>query len=114
MATVGVNHPLYRSPRHSAPCPHCRVHAGTQTLLTPTVGYFLCEHCGHRWQVAREPQAPHCHDKVDAIKPAVCPSCGSQAVGTLAKAVTAETMWRCQRCGDSWQVQRGNARFGGR
>ena len=117
MATVGIHHPLYRSPKHSAPCPQCQHRAGTETLVTSSVGHFLCEHCGHRWHVARAADSlnsPNCHNRLDAVKPAACPSCSSQAIGTLAKTVTAETMWRCQRCGESWQVQRGSNRIGGR
>ena len=42
------------------------------------------------------------------LKPASCPSCGSTAVGTLAKVITAETYWRCQGCGEIWNPGRVN------
>jgi len=37
-------------------------------------------------------------------RPAACPSCGSKAVGTLAKVITIDTAWRCQACGEVWKV----------
>lgn len=40
-------------------------------------------------------------------RPAACPECGSRAVGTLAKIITADTYWRCAACGTVWnQKQR--------
>lgn len=34
--------------------------------------------------------------------PESCPFCGSTAVGTLAKEITPETYWRCNKCGVGW------------
>jgi ribosomal protein L37AE/L43A len=48
-------------------------------------------------------------------RPTACPSCGSKAVGTLAKTITVGTMWRCQSCGGTWKaakppdLRRGNS-----
>ena len=47
------------------------------------------------------------------LKPESCPSCGSKAVGTLAKVITTDTYWRCQGCGEIWnpaRVERANRR----
>ena len=117
MTRLGTLHPLYRTPKHSEPCPHCRHAAGTETLVTADARFFLCEQCSHRWHVARHQE----HQKRDAAfaadvasgfsrkdedqsaaKPAACPSCGSNAMGTLAKLITAASMWRCQACGHAW------------
>ena len=49
------------------------------------------------------------------LKPDSCPSCGSKAVGTLAKVITPDTYWRCQGCGEIWnpaRVERANRRPG--
>jgi len=43
-----------------------------------------------------------------SFKPESCPSCGSRAVGTLAKVITADTYWRCQGCGEIWNPARVN------
>jgi hypothetical protein len=37
-------------------------------------------------------------------RPDACPFCRSKAVGTLAKVITANTYWRCQACGEVWNV----------
>jgi len=39
-------------------------------------------------------------------RPQACPACQSKAVGTLAKSITAATYWRCQACGEVWNVGR--------
>jgi len=40
-------------------------------------------------------------------RPTICPDCGSRAIDTLAKAITADTYWRCVACGMVWnQKQR--------
>jgi hypothetical protein len=46
-------------------------------------------------------------DREEPIRrPDSCPFCHSKAVGTLAKEVTAATYWRCQACGEVWNVAR--------
>ena len=42
-------------------------------------------------------------------RPDKCPECGSTAVGTLAKEITAATYWRCHRCGHVWNPGRDRA-----
>lgn len=37
-------------------------------------------------------------------RPECCPFCRSKAIGTLAKVVTRSTFWRCQACGQVWDV----------
>jgi ribosomal protein L37AE/L43A len=37
-------------------------------------------------------------------RPDACPFCHSKAVGTLAKQITAATYWRCQECGELWNI----------
>jgi ribosomal protein L37AE/L43A len=39
-------------------------------------------------------------------RPEACPFCQSKAVGTLDKAITISTYWRCQSCGEMWNPQR--------
>jgi ribosomal protein L37AE/L43A len=39
-------------------------------------------------------------------RPAACPFCKSNAVGTLAKEITIATYWRCQACGEIWNTAR--------
>jgi ribosomal protein L37AE/L43A len=39
-------------------------------------------------------------------RPDSCPFCQSGAVGTLAKVITASTYWRCQACGEVWNLGR--------
>lgn len=34
-----------------------------------------------------------------------CSSCGSPRVGTLAKEITKNTLWRCASCGETFKVQ---------
>jgi ribosomal protein L37AE/L43A len=43
-------------------------------------------------------------DPDEMSKPDTCPSCGSRAVGTLARTITPDTAWRCQACGVVWKV----------
>ena len=45
----------------------------------------------------------------DGVRPDKCPACGSKAVGTLAKEITAATYWRCQQCGNVWNPARDRA-----
>jgi ribosomal protein L37AE/L43A len=35
-----------------------------------------------------------------------CPQCGSPRVKTTSKAITASTYWRCEACGEIWNVGR--------
>lgn len=35
-----------------------------------------------------------------------CPQCGSPRVKTTTKPVTASTYWRCEACGEIWNVGR--------
>ena len=37
-------------------------------------------------------------------RPERCPFCGSKAVSALAKKTTTTTYWRCQACGEMWNV----------
>lgn len=45
-------------------------------------------------------------DSLAKARPATCPECGSKAVGTLAKQITAATYWRCHQCGAVWNATR--------
>jgi len=36
------------------------------------------------------------------LRPVKCPDCGSRAIDTLAKVITADTYWRCVTCGLVW------------
>ena len=45
-------------------------------------------------------------DKKETTRPSNCPECGSRAVGTLAKVITADTYWRCAGCGAVWNEKR--------
>ena len=38
--------------------------------------------------------------------PSVCPACQSSSVTTAAKTPDADSYWRCQRCGEVWNVAR--------
>jgi transposase-like protein len=38
--------------------------------------------------------------------PTNCPQCGSTKVTTTAKPITASTYWRCESCGEIWNVGR--------
>jgi transposase-like protein len=37
-------------------------------------------------------------------RPDACPFCRAKAIGTLAKVITTRTYWRCQACGEVWNV----------
>jgi hypothetical protein len=45
--------------------------------------------------------------------PTHCPACRSQKLTTASKVVNAETYWRCEACGEVWNVarQRAGARY---
>ena len=40
-------------------------------------------------------------------RPAMCPSCKSKVVDTLAKVITVTTVWRCRECDHTWTIGRG-------
>ena len=45
------------------------------------------------------------HSRSDSEpRPAACPFCGSKGIGTLAKVITDRTYWRCQACGEVWNM----------
>jgi ribosomal protein L37AE/L43A len=37
-------------------------------------------------------------------RPTACPFCNGRRVDTLAKAVTATTLWRCRECDETWTI----------
>jgi transposase-like protein len=39
-------------------------------------------------------------------RPSVCPACTSASVTTTAKRPDVESYWRCDRCGEIWNVSR--------
>lgn len=45
----------------------------------------------------------------DRRTPSRCPACGSPDVKTSSKIVTAECYWRCEACGEVWNVARRHA-----
>ena len=38
--------------------------------------------------------------------PSVCPACRSSSVSTTSKSPDAESYWRCEACGEVWNVSR--------
>jgi hypothetical protein len=38
-------------------------------------------------------------------RPDDCPFCRSTDIGTLAKTITTGTYWRCEGCGEIWNVR---------
>jgi uncharacterized Zn finger protein len=52
----------------------------------------------------RTPDLKPAEEPVSA--PARCPVCGAPDVKTTSKVITAETYWRCESCGEVWNVQR--------
>ena len=46
------------------------------------------------------------HDTEPVPPPSACPACRSSAVKTTSKTVTRETYWRCEACGEVWNVAR--------
>jgi len=42
--------------------------------------------------------------------PSICPACRSSDIKTTSKTVSAETYWRCMKCGEVWNVARRGAR----
>lgn len=50
---------------------------------------------------------PNNLDEVEAVTaPSQCPTCRSKDVTTTSKVVSASSYWRCNACGDVWNVQR--------
>lgn len=45
--------------------------------------------------------------------PPACPACQSASVTTTAKNPDASSYWRCERCGEIWNVGRRHDRPGG-
>ena len=45
----------------------------------------------------------------DRRTPSRCPSCGSTNVMTSSKIVTSDCYWRCEACGEVWNVARRDA-----
>jgi ribosomal protein L37AE/L43A len=39
-----------------------------------------------------------------ATRPTVCPSCNGKIIDTLAKVITATTLWRCRECDQTWTI----------
>lgn len=39
------------------------------------------------------------------LRPATCPFCKGRGVDTLAKIVTAKTLWRCRVCEQTWTIE---------
>jgi ribosomal protein L37AE/L43A len=37
-------------------------------------------------------------------RPTSCPSCQGKAIDTLAKVITATTLWRCRECEHTWTI----------
>jgi predicted Zn finger-like uncharacterized protein len=51
---------------------------------------------------------------VDAV-PASCPFCHSSSIVTTAKGHDADAYWRCEKCGELWNVSRSQpTRYDGR
>ena len=49
-----------------------------------------------------------------ASTPSMCPACQSSAITTTAKSPDVNTYWRCQKCGEVWNVSRRESRrYGG-
>jgi transposase-like protein len=45
-------------------------------------------------------------ESVDATNPPVCPACKSLSVTTTAKHPDVDSYWRCERCGEVWNISR--------
>ena len=53
------------------------------------------------WNSAPADQSPS-----DFTPPSACPACGHDKVTTTAKMPTHESYWRCEACGEIWNVGR--------
>ena len=40
------------------------------------------------------------------VAPACCPACGSTDLQTTSKTIDVSTYWRCNACGEVWNVSR--------
>jgi transposase-like protein len=47
------------------------------------------------------------------ISPQACPACGSTAVKTTAKHPDIDSYWRCEGCGEIWNIGRRHAKRNG-
>ena len=45
-----------------------------------------------------------------AALPSTCPACGSPLLTTTAKSPGVDTYWRCEKCGEVWNVSRRDSR----
>jgi transposase-like protein len=57
----------------------------------------------------RESKTNNSADVEVARPPSQCPACASPRVHTASKVITAATYWRCQSCGEVWNVGRRQA-----
>lgn len=48
-----------------------------------------------------------------AISPPPCPACNSESVTTTAKRPDVDSYWRCERCGEIWNIGRRHDRPSG-
>jgi predicted Zn finger-like uncharacterized protein len=48
-----------------------------------------------------------------ADMPSKCPACKSSAITTTAKSPDVSAYWRCEKCGEVWNVSRRNVRRSG-
>ncbi|HJR59950.1 MAG TPA: MJ0042-type zinc finger domain-containing protein [Vicinamibacterales bacterium] len=55
----------------------------------------------------RYPYKSDAGDTADGTRaPSQCPACRSSDVTTTSKVVTADSYWRCKRCGEVWNAAR--------
>ena len=54
----------------------------------------------------RDGGGPRHEEQAVTEPPAVCPSCRSSSISTTAKAPDANSYWRCEACGEVWNVSR--------
>ena len=55
-----------------------------------------------RWNNPTADSAP----PADTAPPTSCPSCGGHSLVTTSKVPSAESYWRCDTCGEVWNVGR--------
>lgn len=58
--------------------------------------------------IQSNPKGEHPADEVSHA-PAHCPSCRSRAIVTTSKRIDASAYWRCESCGEVWNVARQRA-----
>jgi len=56
----------------------------------------------------RDKPATNETEKATITPPSHCPTCRSRNISTVSKVVTAASYWRCEACGDVWNVGRRN------